>query len=237
MVNRLLIVTALISLPALCIAQNVDYNKIIVPGSPSSLSDEEKLVQLAWKNYPGNEALYYEVTAAEANINIQRWDWLNLISAQGNLNEFTINPDPNNPDDRALYYPRYNFGVRIPMGIFVTIPNETKRAKAMKDIAEANIDRQKLNVRATIMGFYRQYLTYIEIYKIEKQASDDADDIFKLEEQKFKNGEITLDKYNISVDSKNIKKIRTIAAENDFLQMKYKIEEFIGMRLEDALAK
>lgn len=234
MMKKLLIMSAIMSSYFVGLGQNVDYNKIIVPGSPSSLSDEERLVQLAWRNYPANEILYHELNSAKANVNIQKWAWLNQFYAQANINEFTIDPSKY---PQGNFWPRYNFGVNMPLGIFIKVPNETRRAKEEREIAEAAIDRQKLFVRATVLGFYRQYLSLVEIYKIEKQASDDADDIFKLEEQKFKNGEITLDKYNVALDSKNIKKIRTISAENDYVQTKLKLEELIGMRLEDALAK
>jgi len=235
MVNKLFIMSALVVSCFVSVAQNVDYNKIIVPGSPSSLSDEEKLVQLAWKNYPGNEIAYRQIEAADAEVNLKRWSWLNNFYAQGNMNEFTLNPEkyPN----QSLYWPKYNVGVSLPFGTIMKVSQETRKAKEERGIAEANLDRQKLFVRATVLGMYHDYLSLVEIYKIEKQASDDADDLFKLEEQKFQNGEITLDKYNAAMDNKNVKKIRTITAENNFAQVKLKLEELLGMRLEEALAK
>jgi outer membrane protein TolC len=235
MVKRLLIAGVIIAQAgALCHAQStVDYNKIIVPGSGANLNAEERLVQIAWRNYPENEALWHELQAAEAEVRIQRWSWLNQIYAQGNLNEFTIDPDKGG--GTANFWPRYNVGVNIPLGKFVSIPNETRKAKEAYRVKELNINKQKLYIRATILGLYTQYTSLLEIYKIEKSASDDADGVFRIDEQKFKNGETTLEKYNTAQDYRNAKKLKEIMAENDMKQIKYKLEELLGMRLEEAL--
>src|SRR5690606_29645732 len=52
----------LLMLSSPLLGQNVDYNKIILPESSQTSEFEEKLVQLAWKNHPDNEALLREVS-------------------------------------------------------------------------------------------------------------------------------------------------------------------------------
>jgi len=240
MVKRLLISGIIIAQAgALCHAQgqqpqsSVDYNKIIVPGSSASLNAEERLVQIAWRNYPDNEALWHELEAAEADVRITQWAWLDQIFIQGNLNEFTIDPDK--APQGGNFFPRYNIGVTMPLGKFISIPNNKRKAREAYRIKELDINKQKLFIRSTILGLYTQYTTMLEIYKIEKSTSDDADGAFRIDEQKFKNGEISLEKYNAAQDYRGIKKIREITAENDYRQVKFKLEEYLGMRLEDAL--
>ena len=47
---KMLILLLVISTPLL--AQNVDYNKIILPEGSQGSEFEERLVQLAWRNHP-----------------------------------------------------------------------------------------------------------------------------------------------------------------------------------------
>lgn len=239
MVKRLLLAGIIIAQTgAVCFAQGqpqstVDYNKIIVPGSSASLNAEERLVQIAWRNYPDNEALWHELKMARADVNITRWAWFDQIFLQGNLNEFTIDPDK--APQGGNFFPRYNIGATMPIGKFISIPNHKRKAKEAYRVKELEINKQKLMIRSTILGLYTQYLSMLEIYKIEKSNSDDADGAFRIDEQKFKNGEITLEKYNAAQDYRAVKKIREITAENDYKQVKFKLEEYLGMRLEDAL--
>ena len=76
----------------LSFSQNVDYNSIILPDGIEDISMDEKLVRLAWKNYPANEAAQHEVLKAKHNIGVAGSSWLNLVTISGNLNEFNIDP-------------------------------------------------------------------------------------------------------------------------------------------------
>ncbi len=71
-------------------AQQVDYNKIILPDEAANISFEEKLVQLAWKNNPASAIVQGEAKVAQYEAKAAGGKWLGLFGAQGNLNEFTI---------------------------------------------------------------------------------------------------------------------------------------------------
>src|SRR5699024_1037153 len=102
----------LISLGSFAHAQQVDYDRIIPPTYLPELAFQEKLVFLAWQNHPSNQALHHEYKIAEKNKVKANWAWLDIFTASYNLNEFTINPTEETRD-RALFYPRYNFGARL----------------------------------------------------------------------------------------------------------------------------
>jgi hypothetical protein len=57
--------------------------------------------------------------------------WLNNIIVQGNLNEFTIKEGLGSSSSGTLsqstQYPRYNFGVAIPFGLFINNENRSRR--------------------------------------------------------------------------------------------------------------
>src|SRR5688572_13961487 len=99
-------------------AQNVDYNKIILPEYTKSPDFAEKLVQIAWRNHPGNEVVRREVTVAHQAIKQSSSQWLDIFTVRGNLNEFTINQQANQDVlyGRNAVYPRYNFGAAISLG-------------------------------------------------------------------------------------------------------------------------
>src|SRR6267142_2066693 len=115
---KLLRILTFLALPMTVPAQSIDYNKIVLPDRIVPNSFEERLVQLAWKNHPSNRVVDQNVEIAHKEKVVARWQWLDNIYANGNLNEYTLHP---NPGAINVYYPRYNFGVRVTLGNFVTI--------------------------------------------------------------------------------------------------------------------
>jgi outer membrane protein TolC len=220
----------LISVPLF--GQNIDYNKIILPESSQASEFEEKLVQLAWRNHPSNEALRREVNIAGYTIKQNNASWLENIRVSGNLNEFTINK-ASDPFGRAAFYPKYNFGASVSLGTFFTIPYNIKKSKEMLVIAQANVNTQKLTVRNTVLKLYNEYLMRERIYKLQSQALLDNETSHKLEEQRFRRGEITFDLYSQSLAAYNEAMVLQLESERDFKNAKLDLEQWIGMRLED----
>src|SRR5690606_9803060 len=180
------------------LGQTVDYNKIILPESSQATDFEEKLVQLAWRNHPSNEALRREVNIAGYNVKQNNASWLENIRITGNMNEFTINK-ASDPFGRAAFYPKYNFGASVSLGTFFTIPYNIKKCKEMLIVAQANVNTQKLTVRNEVLKLYNEYLMRERIYKLQSQALLDNETSHKLEEQRFRRGEITFDIYSQSL--------------------------------------
>src|SRR5699024_6274248 len=148
----------------------------------------EKLVRLAWKNYPSNEILKREVTISEKELVQAKWSWLENVAAQGNLNEFTLNPGEN---DRALFYPRYNFSARITLNMFADIPAEIRKKREQVSISNARLNQQKLDIRAEVLRRYQEYLMQEKLLETQIRNTEDAFSSNSLAEQQFKNGEIT----------------------------------------------
>ncbi len=227
---KTLILFLLISTPLL--GQNIDYNKIILPESSRASEFEEKLVQLAWRNHPSNEALRREVNIAGYNVKQNNASWLENIRITGNMNEFTINK-ASDPFGSAAFYPKYNFGASVSLGTFFTIPYNIKKSKEMLIVAQANVNTQKLTVRNEVLKLYNEYLMRERIYKLQSQALLDNETSHKLEEQRFRRGEITFDIYSQSLAAYNEAMVLQLESERDFKNAKLDLEEWIGMRLED----
>ena len=214
--------------------QKVNYDRIIPPEYSPELKFEEKLVYLAWQNQPVNKILNHRVAIAEKNKKKADWAWLEIFSASGNLNEFTINQNGNDDlNNRAQFYPRYNFGARINMDMFVTIPSDIKIAKEEIGIANSTIDAQKINLRAEVLRAYQVYLMNMEVLSIQTESTEGAYSDFLLNEQKFKNGEIDLEEYSSASQRYNEARRAKLDAETNFNIAKINIEELIGITLED----
>lgn len=222
----------LLVISAPLLGQNVDYNKVIFPESSQAIDFGEKLVQLAWRNHPSNEAVRREVNIAEYNVKQQNVSWLENIRIMGNVNEFTLNPAAD-PWGRATMFPRYNIGAAITLGTFFTIPYNIKKSREVAIISQANVNTQKLAVRNEVLKLYNEYLMRERIFKLQSQALLDNETSHKLEEQRFRRGDITFELYSTSLAAYNDALIAQLQAERDFKNAKLDLEEWIGMRLED----
>ncbi|MBL3658181.1 TolC family protein [Fulvivirga sediminis] len=212
-------------------AQTIDYDRIVLPEDAQDITIEERLVQLAWQNHPDNKILFRDKQAAKYNMRSTQWSWLEQINISGNLNEFTLDKD----SERNNFYPRYNFSVSFPLGMFATRPLAVKQAREMYKITDDQIKSKMIQVRASVLSSYENYKTNKEIYEIEASATQDIEASFQLTEQRFKNGEESLENYSSTLRSFNDQKRKEINARNAYNLAKIELESLIGLKLEEVL--
>lgn len=227
---KVLVLLIVISAPLL--AQNVDYNKIIHPESTQASEFEERLVQLAWRNHPSNEALRREVNIAGYDVKQSNVSWLENIRVIGNLNEFVLNKAAD-PFGRAAFFPKYNISATITLGTFFTTPYTIRKSKEVHLISQANVNSQKLAVRNTVLKLYNEFLMRERIFKLHSQALLDNETSHKLAEQRFRRGDITFETYSTSLAAYNDGLVAQLQSERDYKNAKLDLEQWIGMRLED----
>jgi len=216
----------------LSLVQNIDYNKIILPESSQTDDFAEKLVQIAWRNHPSNQALRHEVNIAAYDVKSNNTSWLENIRVSGNLNEFTINK-ASDPLGRSAFYPKYNFSASISLGTFFTIPYNVKKSREALMITQQNLNAQKLMVRNEVLKLYNEYVMRERIYKLQSQSLLDTETSHKLAEQRFRRGEIDFQTYSESLTLYNDNMVAQLQAERDYKNAKLDLEQWIGMRLED----
>jgi outer membrane protein TolC len=217
-------------------AQQIDFNKIILPDDAKDIQFVEKLVRLAWANNPANDMLRHQVRAAEYGEKVAKRNFLNQLSATGNINEFNLNPQVDAAGAPVPnFFPRYNFAATLNLGNFFIDPIKAKRAKEETAIAVANLSSRKLTLRAEVLRRYQVYLTSKELLKVQVEALEDASNLFSTSEQKFKNGEATIVDFNNALEILNTRKTQKITAEREFNISKIDIEELTGVKLEDVI--
>lgn len=220
----------IVVIPSGMSAQSVDYNKIIIPERITAITFEEKLIQLAWRNHPSNKIVQENVNIAQKDKAIATWSWLDNIYAVGNLNEFTV---AGAPDDRQLFFPRYNFGVRLSLGMFVKTPLENRLAESRMVNAEHQVNEKKLLLRAEVLIQLERLKENYKLLKLQQNLNEQYYQMYKQVEKKFQANEISLDKLQTSQENYFAQNKSLITIESKFNQEKYALEALLGLSLDE----
>ncbi|HMH34019.1 MAG TPA: TolC family protein [Puia sp.] len=162
--------------------------------------------------------------------------WLNTITLTGNLNEYSIQEFNNsNIYNGNTLYPRYNFGIQLPLGIFVNNGKQTKSELYRYQAATEDIETIKLNIRKAVLLAYEDYQTDKELLAFQQQVVLDSRLFYSKTEARYQKGEINLEDYILAGRSKNTEEVRLLNTRRDIANAETNIEALIGMRLDDAL--
>lgn len=199
----------------------------------SSSKIGEKLVALALSN-PDNNIIKLQTGIAENQLSRAKGDWLNTIGISGNLNQFSIDPAYKN---YSLYFPKYNFGISLPLGIFVSQPNNVKIARKNVQIAQETEKSKQQAIKEQVLSLYQDYLMYTQLLVIQTQAAENEYTFYKQAEQKFKNGEIQMADYTSAAKNYNAELTQKIKVQHDLNVTQLQLEQFIGTSLDGVLAQ
>jgi len=212
--------------------QSIDYNKIVLPAGLTSVSFEEKLIQLAWANHPTNRISQLNVNMFAKEKSLAAWSWLDNASATFNVNQFTLDPSTD-VLGRAAFLPRYNLSLRLTLGTFVSTPLQTKVANDKILISQQQVNELKLIVRREVLSAVEMLRERYKIYRLRDRLKEDFLILFKDAEKKFSNGEIKIDQYQLASQAYYTRTEAVISALSVFNQGKIQIEAMTGLKLED----
>lgn len=197
------------------------------------------LAEIAMQNKNIGQENEANVKAAEYNYKAQKTAWLDQFRASGNLNEFTLKrtlgaSTQDIPLGRA-FWPRYNFGVGIPFGIFTNQPKQTKVQyyRYQAELENQRTAKQALGMQT--MTLYYDYVRTQRLYELQEEAVQDASFAFTKTEEKFSKGEVPLDVYTATSKRYNTERGTKVNLEHDLMVNKTQLEALLGMPLETAL--
>lgn len=198
----------------------------------NTLDIREKLVSLALQN-PQYEIADHNLNIMIYNIRIAKSGWLATLSAQGNVNEFTIFPKTagNNP----IYYPKYNFGLTIPFDIFSKVPNSIKIAKENYLIAQATRNDKFREIKAQVLTKYEDYLMAKQQLELQGQIRQDAYILYQKFEKDFQDNIIKLEDFNKASAAWTTAQMQELTFRRNVNVAKIELEKMIGIRLEDVM--
>jgi outer membrane protein TolC len=208
---------------------------------PSGVADrdtnrvtEEKLVRIAMTR-PAYDVTVRNRNNATHELSKAKNAWLNLLAITLQFNETDFQKVP---VGQAQYvYPKYFFGVTIPVGILFSRSSEIRIARENQYIAQDQQEEMARTIRATVVGRYRAYLVYQEEIHLQTAIINDETVAFQSTQKDFRDGKVTLEIYSAASKAymaEITRKLNLILASD---AAKTDLEQALGMHLEDALKR
>lgn len=233
---RLLTITILIFFSIFAHAQKIDYDQVIPIADSLDLPLEEKLVRIAWENYPKNKVLQHQIGYEMEQYELARNSWKESLNfnTQFSLGSSPIDtlgsPNPMRSDNNT----NTGFGVGLSVNIGALLNNKQKAKVAMEKVkmAEEELNVQRLLIRAEVLKRYQVYQSAITILRLRTQSAEDVYSAYILAKTQYENGEIPFPEYNQAV----LLYTNTTEAKAEYdskvLLSKIALEEIIGVPLE-----
>jgi outer membrane protein TolC len=192
----------------------------------------EKLVQLAMQN-SSYEMADHAALAASYQIKIAKSGYIGMLSAQGNINEFTISKPVVNGQTIPYYYPRYNLALNIPFDIFAKTTNLTKIARENYAIATAAKNEKFREIKADVLSKYENYLLARQLVELQGKITQSEYASLKRAESDFAENLIKLDDVDKTQKSYVTEQVKSLTLQKDLNLAKIEIEKVIGVKIED----
>lgn len=191
---------------------------------------ESRLVELALQQ-PKFDEVEAQRKTIDYQLEKQRKAWLNVLSLSVNYNDQTFAGKRSN--QTAYVYPRYFFGLTVPLGLIFAGGTDYKITKESGTIIKDQALELQQTIKANVLSDYQQYRTYDKLIAIQNQQNDDAQAYYLQIQQKFSDGTATLEAYNDASVKYNDGVVKTVNLKLQQDLIKLDLEKLIGRRLED----
>ena len=195
---------------------------------------EQKLIRIALTR-PSYDATYRAIRSANHSLSLAKNEWLNLLSISLNFNDQEFYHQKSVPGQTTYVYPKYFFGVTIPIGVIFSRSSEIRIARENQAIAKDNQAEAARTIIANVKAKYRTYLDYQSVLAVENIMVNDQQAAFLQVEKNFRDGKITLDDYTNASRTFNGSILAQLQYKISCDQIKVDLEQMLGMTLEEAL--
>jgi outer membrane protein TolC len=184
-----------------------------------------------------------DITIADANIKISQSNmvtaknaWLGALNVASNVNEFVIDGTRINGVAASTYYPKYNFGLSVPLDIF----SRTKGAKAVATqdivIAKAMKDERLRIIKQEVLTRYENYKQQKELTRLQKILTEEDNDFYIAAQKSYADGTIQLNEMNKTYQSYIISQTKLVGIQHDLNVAIIELEEMIGVPVDQVLS-
>ena len=196
----------------------------------ANMSVEQKLVRLALDG-PAYKVSEHKNKLDELQLRKAKAAWLNLLSLSLNYNDQSISKTT----QTAFVYPKYFFGVTIPLGIMFSNGIEIKTAREALKASHTTQDQVARQIKRDILSKYAEYKTYGELLSIQNKVVDDEEAAFRKAEKNFGDGTTGIEVYTAASKNYNneLTKRINLKLQQDLKELE--IEEMIGVELETVI--
>jgi outer membrane protein TolC len=176
---------------------------------------------------------YPAIAQGQELVNLEKYSlkraksaWLDMVSIQGNINEFVINKS-----DNANFFPKYNLGLNMPLGIFGRTSAEVNMAKSRIGVANARKDMEVRALKKDVLSRYETYKEKRQLLELQQSIAIDQSDKYKIIQRQYSNDKVELAKVNEGYQDylRELSKMHTL--EKDLNIAELELEELIGADL------
>jgi outer membrane protein TolC len=195
---------------------------------PSDSIIEARLVELTLSG-PQYQSTGHKVNIAQSQLSQAKKSWLNLLAVSVNLNDQSLQQ----PVPGGYVYPKYFFGLTIPIGLFFSLGPQIQAAKEGVEVTRNAREQTARDLKAEVLSKYMQYKNYRELILLENSIVVDQQTAFSQLEKKFKEGTATIEQYNLAnkLYSDELTKKLNLQLSQDLIKLD--IERLIGTNLEN----
>ncbi len=189
---------------------------------------ENRLVALALQA-PRFDALGHQINVSRNNLILARRTWFNLLTLSADYNDQTFAKQTN--ANAAYVYPKYFFGLTIPIGLFFTMGPQIHAAQETVLIAQDNQDELARTLRMDVLSKYRTYKNYEALILMQNTIVVDQQAALSQIEQKFRDGTASIDQFNLANRGFSEEKTKLLNLQLSQDLVRLDIERMIGISL------
>jgi outer membrane protein TolC len=196
---------------------------------PTDSMIETRLVTLALEG-PRYEASGHQMNVTQSNLSKAKRSWLNLLSISANYNDQTFAKQT--AATGAYVYPKYFFGLTIPIGLFFSMGPDIRGARENVEISRNNREQLARTLRTEVLGKYKQYKNFGDLILLQNTIVVDQQAGFTQIEKKFRDGTTSIDQYNLANKSYSDERVKMLNLQLSQDLIRLDIEQIIGVNLD-----
>lgn len=196
----------------------------------SDTANENRLVELALQG-PEYDLTVHQNVIDDLTLKKTKTTWLDLLSVSTNYNDQTFAKTTN----AAYVYPKYFFGITIPLGIIFSQGNSIKTARESVKLGKDQQEITARTIRANVLSRYANYKHFTLLIEMEGEIVNDVQANYSQAETNFSKGAISVDSYILVQREKNdeMTKVMNLQLQQDLARID--IERMIGVPLYQVL--
>lgn len=196
---------------------------------PNDTMIESRLVTLALEG-PRYEASGHQMNVTKSNLSKAKRSWLNLLSISANYNDQTFAKQT--AATGAYVYPKYFFGLTIPIGLFFSMGPDIRGARENVEISRNNREQLARTIRTEVLGKYKQYKNFGDLILLQNTIVIDQQAALTQIEKKFRDGTTSIDSYNLANKSYSDERVKMLNLQLSQDLIRLDIEQMIGVSLD-----
>jgi outer membrane protein TolC len=191
---------------------------------------ENRLVALALQA-PRYDAAGHLINVANSNLVTARRAWFNLLTVSVNYNDQTFA----HTTQYGYVYPKYFFGLNIPIGLFFTMGPQIHAARESVKVAEDSREELARTIRMDVLSKYRTYKNYEALILLQNTVVVDNQAAVSQIEQKFRDGTVSIDQYNSTNKAFSDEKAKLLNLQLAQDLVRLDIERMIGVSFDSVI--